>query len=114
MAVTNDDGWTDTILTHRRYASLHVIASANPDDNPLLILEILHRYVETLDAYFGDVCELDIVYGMQAAHAILDELLLAGELQESSRRAVVKHVRAMDEEASAGDIVPLLEAAGVL
>jgi len=43
------------------------------------------------------VCELDIIFGMQAAYAILDELLLEGELQESGRKAVVKAVRRMDE-----------------
>lgn len=80
----------------------------------MLTLEILQRYIETLDAYFGDVCELDIVFDMQAAHAILDELLLAGELQESSRRAVVKHVRAMDEQSEVADVVQQLEAAGFL
>ena len=31
----------------------------------------------TLNADFGNVCELDIVYGMQEAYAILDEVLIS-------------------------------------
>jgi AP-1 complex subunit sigma 1/2 len=32
------------------------------EDNELTSLEILHRYVEGLDGYFGNVCELDIIF----------------------------------------------------
>ena len=32
------------------------------DDNELIALEIIHRFVETLDKYFGNVCELDVVF----------------------------------------------------
>ncbi|KAF8246371.1 snare-like protein, partial [Wilcoxina mikolae CBS 423.85] len=75
----------DSTLTHRRYASLHVIAASCTTDNHLLTLEILHRFVQSLDMYFGDVCELDIVFGIREAYAVLDELVVAGELCESSK-----------------------------
>jgi hypothetical protein len=29
--------------------------------NELITLEIIHMFVETLDRYFGNVCELDIM-----------------------------------------------------
>ena len=32
------------------------------DDNELISLEIIHNYVELLDSYFGNVCELDIIF----------------------------------------------------
>jgi len=32
------------------------------DDNELLTLEIIHHFVEVLDRYFGNVCELDIIF----------------------------------------------------
>lgn len=31
----------------------------------LIGLEVIHRYVQLLDEFFGNVCELDIIYGMQ-------------------------------------------------
>ena len=31
-------------------------------ENELSILEALHHFVESLDKYFGNVCELDLIY----------------------------------------------------
>lgn len=39
-----------------RYASLYFCAAVDPDDNELITLEVIHRYVELLDKYFGSVC----------------------------------------------------------
>lgn len=33
-----------------------------PNDNELLTLEIIHRYVEVLDKYFGNVSENYLIY----------------------------------------------------
>ena len=38
-----------------RYASLYFCCSIEQEDNELLTLEIIHRYVELLDKYFGSV-----------------------------------------------------------
>ena len=38
-----------------RYASLYFCCAIEPDDNELITLEIVHRYVELLDKYFGSV-----------------------------------------------------------
>jgi hypothetical protein len=38
------------------------------------------------------VCELDLIFNFQKAYAILDELIIAGEMQESSKKAVLKIV----------------------
>jgi len=48
----------------------------------------LKRYVEVLDKYFGSVCELDIIFNFEKAYFVLDEYLLAGNLQESSKKKV--------------------------
>jgi hypothetical protein len=42
-------------LICRRYASLYFCCAIEQDDNELLTLEIIHRYVELLDKYFGSV-----------------------------------------------------------
>ena len=52
----------------------------------------MKRYVETLDKYFGSVCELDIIFNFEKAYFVLDEYLLAGNLQESSTKKVNIHV----------------------
>jgi Clathrin adaptor complex, small subunit len=38
-----------------RYASLYFCCAIEQRDNELLTLEIIHRYVELLDKYFGSV-----------------------------------------------------------
>ncbi|KAK6940497.1 AP complex, mu/sigma subunit, partial [Dillenia turbinata] len=78
------------------YASLYFCLCIDQGDNVLEILEIIHHYVETLDCYFGSVCELDLIFNFHKAYFILDELLLAGELQESSKRSVARIVAAQD------------------
>ncbi|BEJ12633.1 Adaptor protein complex sigma subunit [Cutaneotrichosporon oleaginosum] len=88
--------YKDTKVIYRRYASLFFITSITPGDNELITLEIIHRYVEVLDRYFGNVCELDLIFNFQKAYAILDELIIAGELQESSKKAVLKTVAQSD------------------
>jgi AP-1 complex subunit sigma 1/2 len=52
--------------------------------------------VEQMDKYYGNVCELDIIFNFQKAYFILDELLLAGEMQESSKKNVLRCVSQQD------------------
>lgn len=66
------------------------------DDNELITMEIIHHFVEALDKYFGNVCELDLIFNFHKAYFILDELLLAGELQEPSKKVVIKVVEMQD------------------
>lgn len=40
------------------YASLYFCCAIEQNDNELLTLEIIHRYVELLDKYFGSVSEI--------------------------------------------------------
>lgn len=86
----------DTKIVYRRYASLFFIAGCDSEDNELITLEIVHRYVEQMDKYYGNVCELDIIFNFQKAYFILDELLLAGEMQESSKKNVLRCISQQD------------------
>jgi len=86
----------DSKVVYRRYASLFFIAGCASTDNELITLEIVHRYVEQMDKYYGNVCELDIIFNFQKAYFILDELLLAGEMQESSKKNVLRCISQED------------------
>ncbi|EXJ78388.1 hypothetical protein A1O1_08788 [Capronia coronata CBS 617.96] len=88
--------YKDTKVVYRRYASLFFIAGCASTDNELITLEIVHRYVEQMDKYYGNVCELDIIFNFQKAYFILDELLLAGEMQESSKKNVLRCISQQD------------------
>ena len=52
--------------------------------------------VEVLDRYFGNVCELDLIFNFHKAYHILDELLITGELQEPSKKAILRVTAAQD------------------
>ena len=62
-----------------------------------MTLEIIHRYVEVLDRWFRNVCELDIIFNFQMAYTIIDEVIIAGELGESSKRVVLNALKRMEE-----------------
>ena len=52
----------DTKVVYRRYASLFFVCGITSSDNELVTLEIIHRYVEVLDRYFGNVSHREDVY----------------------------------------------------
>jgi len=110
---------------YRRYAGLFFCLCVDANDNELACLEAIHFFVEVLDAFFGNVCELDLVfnfykvislspvpaannfgasfwwggqpaYGAQV-YAILDEVFLAGEIEETSKEKVLMRLEHLDK-----------------
>ena len=73
----------------------HIGADIN--DNELLLMETIHLFVELLDQNFSNVCELDIVFQFNVVYAILDEFILAGEVQESSKRNILDRVKELEK-----------------
>jgi AP-1 complex subunit sigma 1/2 len=84
-------------LIYKRYASLYFVCCVDNDDNELLVLEMIHHFVECLDRFFGNVCELDLIFNFHKAYYILDEVFIGGELQESSKRVILRLVAAQDQ-----------------
>jgi len=83
-------------LVYRRYASLFFIFGVDESDNELIVLETIHHFVEILDKYFGNVCELDLIFNFHKAYFILDEIVIAGELQETSKKMVLRIMSSQD------------------
>lgn len=53
--------------------------------------------VETYDSYFEGVCELDIMFNVEKAHMILDEVVSNGEIVETNRSRILAPVRIIDK-----------------
>lgn len=51
-----------TKVVYRRYAGLFFCVCVDNNDNELAYLEAIHFFVEVLDQFFGNVCELDLVF----------------------------------------------------
>jgi len=84
-------------LVFKRYASLYFVVCVDRDDNELLAMELIHQYVEVLDKYFGNVCELDLILNFHKAYFILDEVFIGGELQETSKKTILKVISTQDQ-----------------
>ena len=68
----------------------------DPTDNEFAVLESIHFFVEVLDQFFKNVCELDLVFQFYKVYAILDEFCLGGELQETSKTVIVNRLEFLD------------------
>ena len=58
-------------------------------------MEFIHNLVETLDKYFSNVCELDIMFNIEKAHFIIDEMIMNGQIIETNKTNVLTPVLAV-------------------
>lgn len=85
-------------VIYRRYASLYFIIGLEDEDvNELSYLEFIHNLVETLDKYFENVCELDIMFNIEKAHFVLDEMVMNGSILETNRPTILSQIYALDK-----------------
>lgn len=54
-------------IIYRRYAGLYFCICVDINDNNLCYLEAIHNFVEVLNEYFHNVCELDLVFNFYKA-----------------------------------------------
>ena len=83
-------------VIYRRYAGLFFSVAADVSDNELSLLELIHLLVEVLDQYFGNVCELDLVFNFHKVFGIMDELVVGGEVIETSKQVILTLLRTQE------------------
>ena len=88
--------WNNYKVIYKRFASLYFITLCDKEENELIILELLQHFVECLDRYFGNVCELDIIFNFHKAYYIIEEILSGGNIQESDRKEIQKILTEQD------------------
>ncbi|KAM3130238.1 AP-2 complex subunit sigma [Paramecium bursaria] len=91
--LSNFEQFRNYKIIYKRYAGLFFAICVDVNDNELTSLELIHLYVEVLDKYFGNVCELDIVFNFNKAYGILDEMIIGGEVMETSKQVVINAVK---------------------
>ena len=79
-------------IVYRRYAGLYFCICVDVNDNNLYYLEAIHNFVEVLNEYFHNVCELDLVFNFYKVYTVVDEMFLAGEIRETSQTKVLKQL----------------------
>ncbi|KAG5605935.1 hypothetical protein H5410_027427 [Solanum commersonii] len=103
-------------IVYRRYASLFFLVGVDNEEvkiivwfafsslmsysiwqNELAILEFIHLLVETMDRHFGNVCELDIMFHLEKAHFMLEEMVMNGCIVETSKANILTPIQLMDK-----------------
>jgi len=93
-------------VIYRRYASLFFVVGVDGDEvNELSVLEFIHSLVETMDKYFDSVCELDIMFHIEKAHYIVDEMVANGAIVENNKANILKPLYLMDKSATAEESI---------
>jgi len=55
------------------------------------------RFLLRLDKYFESVCELDIMFNLEKAHFILDEMVMNGCVVETNKSNILKPIALMEK-----------------
>ncbi|EFJ43813.1 hypothetical protein VOLCADRAFT_76532 [Volvox carteri f. nagariensis] len=84
-------------VVYRRYAGLFFSMCIDQSDNELTCLEAIHLFVEILDHYFSNVCELDLVFNFHKVYLILDEFISGGEIQETAKKVILERLAELDK-----------------
>ncbi|KAL4457979.1 hypothetical protein ABPG75_012844 [Micractinium tetrahymenae] len=83
-------------VVYRRYASLFFLMGIDAEENELGILEMIHCMVETLDKWFSNVCELDIMFSLDTTHHIIDEMVANGCIVETNKANALTPVQLLE------------------
>ncbi|CAL8467113.1 g6649 [Coccomyxa elongata] len=84
-------------VVYRRYASLFFLVGVDDEENELAILEFIHCLVETLDRYFSNVCELDLMFNLEMAHFIVDEMLINGCIVDTNKQNILTPIQLLEK-----------------
>ena len=91
-----------TRVVYRRYASLFFIVGVDKEENELAVLEFIHCMVETFDRFFGNVCELDLMFRLDVAYNIIDEMLGCGWVVDTNKQSVLSGLKLMEHSDGIG------------
>ena len=102
LVVNRDPKFTNFVeyrsykIIYRRYAGLFFSLCVDVTDNELALLEAIHLFVEVLDHFFSNVCELDLVFNFHKVYLVVDESILAGEIQETSKKQIMERLAELE------------------
>lgn len=76
-------------VIYKRYAGLYFILCIDYNDNELAHLEFIQLLVEVLNEYFSNVSEINLIYQFHEVYAVLNEMIIGGEIVETSKKIVL-------------------------
>ncbi|KAK0416469.1 hypothetical protein QR680_012505 [Steinernema hermaphroditum] len=83
----------DSHLIYRHYVTLYFVFCVDSAENTLVVLDMIKLFVETLDEYFQNVRELDLIFHCDKVNEILHEFVQGGLIVEVDESKILHHVR---------------------
>ncbi|GAW83869.1 AP-3 complex subunit sigma [Plasmodium gonderi] len=80
---------SDVKIVYRHFATLYFIFIIDAMESELGILDLIQVFVQVLDAYFENVCELDLIYNYEQINYILDEIIMGGIVLETNIDVII-------------------------
>lgn len=80
----------DLRVVYRHYATLWFVLVVDQNESELGILDLIQVFVESLDRFFPNVCELDLIFHYEEVNAILSEVIQGGLVLETNISEIVK------------------------
>ncbi|KAI9113537.1 hypothetical protein K1719_015464 [Acacia pycnantha] len=98
----------DARIVYKHFATLYFVFIFDSSENELAMLDLIQVFVETLDKCFRNVCELDVVYNYSKMHSILDEIIIGGQVLETSSTEVMKAIEELSRLEAASNSINLV------
>ena len=84
-------------IVFRRYASLYFIFGIDEnEENEMQYYVLIHRFVQILDKYFENVCELDIMFNLDKVYYVLEEVIQNGDVVDNNEKSILGPVHVLD------------------
>ncbi|KAL1558011.1 AP-3 complex subunit sigma-like [Salvia divinorum] len=94
-------------LVYKTFSTLYFVFIFDKSENELAMMDLMQVFVETLNKCFREVCELHVVFNFYKIHMILDEIILGGQVLETSSEEVANAVDAISRlEKNANSMIP--------
>ncbi|MBZ3874361.1 AP-2 complex subunit sigma [Sciurus carolinensis] len=79
-------------IIYQHYTGLYFCLCVDINDNNLVYLEAINKFVEFLNEYFHNVCELDLVFNFYKVYRVVDEVFLTSKIHETRQRKELKQM----------------------
>ncbi|XP_042216604.1 AP-4 complex subunit sigma-1-like [Homarus americanus] len=90
----------DHTLVFRWFGPCLFIVAADHAENELMVYEFINLYVNALHRYFGKFSERHVLFNIDRLHMVLEEMVVGGELVESSIRNALSPIQMLDTVSS--------------
>uniref|UniRef100_A0AC35UBS6 AP complex subunit sigma n=1 Tax=Rhabditophanes sp. KR3021 TaxID=114890 RepID=A0AC35UBS6_9BILA len=85
-------------IVYKRYHGMFMACAISAEDNELIILEAMDFFIECFASLFPGCSAVTLSLQFNTAYHVLDEIFLAGQVQETDRRTIKRVTYLQDEQ----------------